>query len=61
MQDLNEGDSVVMYTDNFETNGRVGKIQKTMPAINRAIVVTESGTIHHIALNALEKRDFLTE
>lgn len=61
MQDINENDSVVMYTDNFDTNGMIGTVKKVMAPINRCIVVTEDGVERHVALNSVEKRSFLSE
>lgn len=61
MEELNEGDSVVLHTDNFDTNGVVGKIVTMMRPLNRCIVELESGSRIHVPLHYASKRNFLSE
>lgn len=60
MQNLSEGDSVVLDTNSFDTNGKVGKIVSINDVMNRCIVEVE-GVHHHLSLQQVYKRSFLAE
>ena len=61
MQMIKEGDSVVLDTDSFDTNGRVAKVISVNTLLNRCLVELNDGSLHHITLNNVNPRKFLSE
>lgn len=57
---LKEGDSVVIDSDKWDLNGKVGTIQWIEPCLNRCQVITENG-VHTLPLNEVSPRTFLSE
>jgi hypothetical protein len=61
MQDLNEGDTVRLDTDSFDTNGKVGRIIHLSPGTTAVRVLLEDGNSVVVSTNQLTKQKFLSE